>query len=521
MRARPRAVVLALAVLAAAAFLATHAPFAFYSPDGSYHAAKLLRAKEGQPFLDPVAGTPSIYPAFSHWWYGALGRILGLESLRLFSVAGVVNFLGLYAGFLLLGRAALGSLERAALAGLALPLLFYAPSGRHILVANPANLALPILFAGAAFLVRSLGGSGASLLAGVLLVSLAANVVWYIALPAAALVGMRLLIDRGWLRSKSLAAGVVCAVFLPCAFTAWQLWAIRDVLPAYRRFGSSELSRLVGASTLDAVAGWSRVLVDKGNGRFAGLLQRSWLSWTHYYLGVLPFAAFVCLVAARRALRHRSPGGASASGLLFWAGVLTLVLSFGLALTGDFPRVVSVQFSAWCLLALVALEWLLRQQTALGIAGRLAIVLAGLVGLAATVLHTDQPFGADPTRATRAVIAFVQTLPNHADERIYVSEDHLRELIAFVTFKSFVNHVGGRYYSQDPESTARLLSAYRAIRDRREDWRLVLRQNGVRYLAFRHSDPRDREAGLFYLRNGRAVLQNPEWWVVEIDERER
>lgn len=183
MKARPHAVVLALAVLAAAAFLATHTPFAFYSPDGSYHAAKLLRAKQGQPFLDPFAGTPSIYPAFFHWWYGALGRILGLEPFRHFSVAGVVNFFGLCVGFFFLGHAALGSLERAALAGLALPLLFYAPSGRHILVANPANLALPLLFAGAAFLVRSLRGGGRALLAGVFFVSLAANVVWYLAIP--------------------------------------------------------------------------------------------------------------------------------------------------------------------------------------------------------------------------------------------------------------------------------------------------------------------------------------------------
>lgn len=327
--------------------------------------------------------------------------------------------------------------------------------------------------------------------------------------------------DGAWRRSKGLTAGVLCAALVPGAFSAWQLWTIREVLPAYRSFGAVELGRLSGAFNPELALAWVRVLVDKGNARFEGVLRRDLLAWVHYYLGVLPFAGFVCLVAARRVLRRRSAGGAPAFALLFRAGMLTLLLSFGLALTGDFPRVVSVQFSGWCLLALVALERLLPQQTVLGIAGRLAIVLLGLVGLAATVLHTDLPFEAAPPRPARAVIDFVRSVENHREERIFVSEDHLRELIAFVPFRSFVNHVEGRYHSQDLESAARLLSAYRAIRDRREDWRLVLRQNGVRYLAFRHSDPSDRAAGLFYLQHGRAVVQNPEWWVVEIDERER
>jgi hypothetical protein len=314
------------------------------------------------------------------------------------------------------------------------------------------------------------------------------------------------LLDRRW-RRPGLALGVMAAALLPCLFSAWHLWTIRDALPAYRGFGP-------GLSLApEVVAAWSKALFEKGNARFGGVMERSPLAWAHYFLGVVPFAVLVSVIAARRALRREA---SPISRWLLASGALTLLLSLGLATTGDFPRVVSVQFTGWCLLALPAIEWLLDAKGAAAAAGRLAVTLLGLVGLAATVLHTDRRFEAQPPQPTRAVIDFVRGLPGHDDQRIWASEAHLRELIVFVTFKSFVNHVEGRYHGQDPESSARLLAAYRAIRDHGDGWREALHENGVRYLAFRHSDPTDREIGLFYLQHGRALIQNPEWWIAEM-----
>ena len=512
MSGRGYPLLLAAALLLAVAYLASHAPFAFYSPDGSYHAAKLLRAREGEPFVDPFSGTPSIYPSLFHWCYAALGELLRLSSLRLFGVAGALNFLALFAAFLALARTALGTLERAAFAALLLPLLFYAPSGRHILVANPANLGLPLLLAGATLLARSLGGGRAALLGGAALASLAANVVWYLALPAAALLAVRLALDGSWRRPRLVAALLVAAL-LPCAFTAWHFYSISEGLPAYRGFGGG------AAFSVEILGRWLEALFDKGNRRFLALPEHDPLAFAYFYLGVLPFAAFVSFVVARRAAELSRPHATPALRLLAWSGALTLLLSLGLATTGDFPRVVSVQFAGWAMLALVALEWLLQERGALASAARLAAVAVGLAGLLATVRHGGPPFEAEPPPRTRAVIEFLRALPDHARLRVYVSEAHLRELAPFVTFLSFVNHVEGRYHGQDPVSSAELLAAYRAIRERGVGWRAALAAQHVRYLAFRHSDPDDRELGLLYLAEGRAALQNPEWWVVELEAR--
>jgi len=488
-------------------------PFAFYSPDGSFHAAKLLRASEGDPFRDPFSGTPSLYPAAFHWSYGTLNRVLRLDPLPLYRLAGVLNFSLLFAAFFACARSALGHTGKAAVATLLLPLLFYAPTGRHILVVNPANFALPILLFGAAALLASLGGSRRTGLLGLAALSLAANAVWYLGLPALACVIGYALVVRPEQRPvwwKALAALV-----LPGLVTVAQFLAIRDVLGDYTGFVSGEWGRQ-GGGALDAglVRDWLEALVTKGNTRFLPALERSLLQRVHYD-AVLVFAAAVGAGVVGRAREiRREP---AALRFLLLSAVLTLFFSLGLAITRDFPRVVSVQFVAWVLFAFAALRaaWLWESR---GGHALLALFAAlGIVGLAATVRHTGRPFEAAPPAPTRAVVALIAALPDHAGQRIFVSEAHLRELAPFVTFESFVNHGDGRYYAQDPKSSARLLAAYRTIRDRSEGWREALHAEGVRYLIFHHRDGgAESEAGLFYLGQGSAVLQNPEWWVVEM-----
>jgi hypothetical protein len=304
-------------------------------------------------------------------------------------------------------------------------------------------------------------------------------------------------------------------------FTAWQLYAIRGALPDYSTFTTAEAQRhgagLPGPSLL---VDWLRVLVTKGNDRFEGALRRSWIAGLEYYGLVLPFslgllaASIGCFVRLRTSAE---PAARRLRGLALGAA-LTFVLSLLFSVTRDFPRVSVVQFAGWALLVpfvLGALSRLGKEHLLRGLG--LVSSAAALVALGYTARHGGEPLAAEPSPYTRAVVRFIGGVPGHRDVRIFVSEAHLRELSPFVTFRSFVNHGDGRYYAQDPVSSTRMRAAYDSILERRPDWRDAMAAYGVRYLVFRHAGAGpEREAALFYLGQGRAVLANPEWWVIEL-----
>src|SRR5262245_57649609 len=91
-----------LAAAAAAIAVLLQPPFAFQSPDGSYHLAKILRASLGDPFRDPVSGTPSLYPPLFHLVWGTVNRVVGLSSASLGSAISATQLAGLlFAGYVL------------------------------------------------------------------------------------------------------------------------------------------------------------------------------------------------------------------------------------------------------------------------------------------------------------------------------------------------------------------------------------------------------------------------------------
>lgn len=528
---RPYLALLALALLAAGASLARHAPFAFYSPDMGLHTAKILRVERGEWFRDPVSGTPTIYPALFHVVFATLKRGLGLGSFETVRLVLLVNFLGLLAAFFLLARSTLGVAEEAALATLLLPLLFHAPTGRHVLVESPANFALPLLLLGYALIQRHLARPApAALFLGCFCASFATGVVWYEVVPLAAF-GL-VWLGFGARHREALRGGAPWAaalgVLLPCAFTAYHFFAIREVLPAYGAWVEAQVRASAVARPLAAtLAEWASDVVTKGNGRFAAALERSSLARLHYYGLVLPFTlglvGFVVtrLPALRGVADRRQRDLALAPGV---AAALVFLLSLGLNAQKDPPR---VQFVGWALLLLFAFRLAALAPAALGAArarrgaaaARVLLAVAGLSSLAYTVAHTDEPFAAAPPRSTQAVLDLIRGLPGHAEQRIFATRASLRRLNVFVPFLGFVNHSDGGYQGQDPETVRRLLRAYETIEGRRDGWRDVLRDYGVRYLAFRHVDADERRLGLAFLGDGRAALQNGEWWVVEIADQ--
>jgi hypothetical protein len=515
----PFTAVFVLACFVSALLLFVQFPFAFYSPDMGLHAAKLLRAQSGELFRDPVSGTPSIYPSLFHAVFGLGAAGLGLCTLDLTRVIQIVNLLGLLVAFRCAARAVLGDGEDASACALCLPLLFYAPSGRHVLVQSPANFALPFVMLGVAMLVQHLAsGRVRPLFWGFFFVSLAANVAWYHAVSVAALAGGLALVRRGRMRARE-AALTLLAIALPCGFTAYHLFAIRSFLPSYADWAAAEAATVGGVEwTRGGMIDWLTNLVTKGNGRFQALLERSATARLHYYAAVLPFTTALLVATPVLALRvARSPkrGVRELAWMLLATAMLIFALSAALNPQKDPPR---TQFAGWAVILLFAFF----SARALGCCRsswlRAGAVALGLFALAYTVRHTDQPFTRALPRTTQAVVDWIASVPAHREARIFLSRRNLRRLNVFVEFLSFVNHSDGRYHAQDPGTTSRLLAAYLSIFERRGDWLQKLAENDCRYLIFRHVDGgEERDAGLFYLRHGRAVLANPEWWVIEVD----
>lgn len=511
LKQRPYTALLAVTAVAAGALLAGQRPFAFYSPDVSFHAAKLLRATHGELFRDPVSGTPSIYPAAFHAFFGTMNRFLDLDTLHLAVLIEVVDFLGLLGAAFCLARAVVRDLDRAALCTLCLSLLFYSPTGRHILVVNPANFALVLQVAGFAAVASAMRtGRRGMLAAGALLCGMAVNVVWYDAISAVAVLGA-VAVEKATRRPHDVrGAAPLLAFAIPFVFTVVHLIIVRDVL-------ADSVGLVSPAVDVSVVREWAAAILTRGNSRFAAALERSAWARAHYLLVLAPFGVLVAVTAVAGLLRPpRDVAGDERRRLrvLGAAGLLVFALSFSLSTTRDVPRVVRAEFPGWALLLVVAFR-VASASAALRWGGPgLATLAVGTIGY--TVWHSGFGATSAPSPATQAVIRFIERLPDHAETRIFVTESNLRRLLPFVEFRSFVNHAHGRYYSQDLASAAQMYEAYRDIRDRSGQWQADLARYDVRYLAFRHAEGgAEREAARRYLDGSAVVKANPEWWVVK------
>jgi hypothetical protein len=509
--------VLVSALAIAGAVLWGQFPFAFYSPDVTYHSSRLLRVAHGDYFTDPFSGTPTAYPSLFHAVFGTLNRPLQLGSLQLVRLLEVLLLWGLYASFAFLARAVLEDSEAACTATLALGLVVLAPSARYVLLPNPANFSLVLIFLGWGFLWRFLSGGGRrDAFLGLLFQSLGVNVVWY---EASAVLAFTLAVAarlrrEGRLRAPVLALGAAGAA-LPCLWTAAHFYRVREVLPSYLGHHDELVWWDVGFWVVrDCLVNF----VTRGNQFFGAHAQRSAWAFLHYFVLVLPFCALLLLAAIvlRVRDRRRPP---SRTGVLFTSALLALLFSLPLAATNSPLRVAWVQFPSFALLLLFA--WRRWPESCPGLGPRLfpwisrTAAAMGLVCLACTVVHTDRPFTGALPQPTQAVVDFVAGIPDHRDVRIFLTEANLRRLTPFVDFKSFVSHKSGRYYTQDPVSTAALLKAYQEILRRGPEAAAALEAYDVPYMIFRHHDGGlESEVAFAYIPRGRVVLQNPEWVVI-------
>ena len=287
--------------------LAIQFPITIYSPDVSFHAAKISRASNGELFVDPFIVMPTIYPSLFHFCFGLLKRALNFDSIQIIQLIVLVDFIGLFAAFYYLAAPFFNSAEETSLCVLSLPLVFYAPTGRYLLLAEPSNFSFVFLILGIGGLYRYLMTPKCIyLISGGLLLSLAVNIWWsnIVSVAPILLLLTYYTITRGLIPKSSHILYFILAFLGPCLYTAWHFHNIWEILPNYL----SEDSRDV--NVLDIVTTWMTTFLTKGNLQFWDFSNAPWAgnSFLSYGVGLLHVLSLLLVVYVGRVLVRKDRG---------------------------------------------------------------------------------------------------------------------------------------------------------------------------------------------------------------------
>jgi hypothetical protein len=528
---------------------AVQQPFGLMTaPDNSYHLAKIHRAQEGMFFVDPFQGTLSVYPALFHIIFGTANRIMGLNAYALWKVVELVQFSLLLLGFYYFARSVIRSSAVLACSVLALSLVVYAPTGRYILGAEPANLTYGIMFFGLGLLCRyQLGGRFWQAAGGAFLLGLATVIWWHHVFTLSVfviLLSYRPLARKPWRSLASLfAAG--CFFSLPFLCIAWQLWAIQSVLPSYH------IAR-GGVNIPASFQCWLVSLLTKGNDQFfhyfspieamssfrtepamcAFRLARALFLSAQFFLLIIPFNIFILVASIRYYRNLRKTAEDDRARLvkrLLAAAALATVLSLLVFLGGhDAGKIRRCQFVIWVVLLVVGMEGIW------GECGDIArrrlfkcVFWCAFASMLLAVMYSPklitQAHVTILSPEDQSVIQFIENLPDHQHERFFLSADSIVELSPCVSFRGLVGHpTRPEYFHEEPVTGHKLFDAYGRLLKMTADWKDVASGCGVHYIILAEDgrEP-DRQLIPFYRRQGQVVLENRRWIVLKIAASDR
>jgi hypothetical protein len=531
--------------------LAAQPPFGLGDPDSSFHMAKILRAQEGAPFVDPFVGSLTLYPAAFHAIFGNLNRVLGWEPYYLQKFIELLQWAMLLLGFYFFARSIIKSSAVLACSLLALSLVFYAPTGRYILECEPANSSFGPMFFGLGLIVRyHLGGRRRLLFWGSLLLGLATVIWWYhlFTLPFfAAFLVARTRPLKPWPVCRDIAlSGLVFS--LPLLFEVWHFYSIRSVLPAY--------AGLRASTDMSAVAWlWLKTLVTKGNDQFFHYLSpwealrthhenwktcgfyvaRSLLLAAQYWLVMVPFNIVLFVFSIRHFRRLRADRANPQATLikhLLYATILAAV--FSVMVQGDLGKMRRCQFVISVVLLAVGMEGIRLAWPNIQRSRWFRMFFAVALGsMLLTVLYTPQlvtrQFAITMSGDTRALIRFIEAIPDHQDERIFLYPENVRVVAPYVSFSTLLAHdAGPTYYHAAPAISEKLLAAYHRIAAMDGAWRNAVERLGIRYMVFSKKplgqiSPERFQEQLamlkFYRPLGKVVLENDTWVVLALAPR--
>jgi len=535
----PITVLVVLTAVFAGLIVYIQMPFGFYESDVAYHAAKVLRASEGDFFRDPYSGELTLYPALYHAILGVAVRLTGMDTFSFYRLGGALNLIGLIGGFFFLARVSLGNIERASVVTLAMSLVFWAPSARYILLFYPSNFSYVFLLFGLGWSWKYLhSGKPANLAAGFLLQGLAAAMWWFNTIISASLLlilGYLLIVKQPRIRVSHLL--LASALFLlPWTFVAVHRYAIREVIPLYAEAPQER------PFNVEILFNWLLTLLTKGNMPYmARMMPWNWGSLHtamfstssvtlryvigmvicgHFFLLVLPFNLLLLLAALRDTRRLvTARRRLEMEHLPLIMAMIILILSIPLMVIGNLCHVRRLHFIYSLLLLIYIFGPLAQGKCAKWLQSKVRwVALAGIVAFGYTVVYTTHVWQHEPPATTKEVIEFIRGLPDHRRQRLFFHEDRLRRVSSFVTFCGLVGYKHGTYFYQDIVSSERMFDDYMAIRQMKPNWQDARNRERIRYLAFNTGADEDAKLASFYRQYGAVVLENADWVIVDADQ---
>jgi hypothetical protein len=472
-------ILLIVTMVLAAIVLSIQLPFAYYSGDMVFHAAKILAAKDGEYFTEPVSGYKILYVSLFHLIWGNVARWLDLSAFQVTRIIQVFNFLGLLFSGYLLGRVLLKRNDLAVVSAFSLVFLIYSPTGKYVFLQIPYTFSLPIFLVGAACLLAFVeSGSRRHGILGGCLLGVAITVWWWNVVPLAGLaVASMYTLARGGIAKPSLkkSALVLVGFGLPLLYNVWAFYEIRELLSANTN-AIGERGFAAGMTLFQTMTQWVATFALKANLRFMhyllpGALHSGSLIGTGYgivssvyfYLVVLPFNALMIYFSAKDALgRRRSPDLIT---MLWIAGVTVLVLSFVEAFLGDPDVLGRIQFYVYVFMlpgfirfasTKISPRLWQRWQFAICAIGALAVLYLAVYS---NSLTQRAPISAD----TRQVIDFVERIPNHSETRLFLSSYDTKILAREVRFRGFVIEPNPIYFRVPIAMADSIYQAYNSI----------------------------------------------------------
>jgi hypothetical protein len=527
-----------LALLVSGTILALQFPLTIYSPDGSYHAAKILRVSEGDYFTDPFTGVATIYPSLFHLFYGLINRAIRFNPIQIVQLIVLFDFCALFSAFYYLVTAFIKNSEEASLCVLSFSLVIYAPTSHSILLAQPSSFSFVFLLFSVGALYRyAMNLNVRYLMLGGVLGSLAVNIWWSNVFSFFAIV---VVLTYHLLRNGKAPSLIHVAIFafsslIPCIYTAWHLYSIRDILPYYLSGPSREMplsDRLTTCIVTFLTKGnlpfmhhmnfWDSSEVSRGTARLlAGELQRlhAMVSVVHYFVVVMPFNLLLVGYSAWLLLRKEWPiyppfglfrtlaiGG-------FAVFLCSSVMTFAEDV-GKLSRVHFIIFIMFLLFAFTTAPALVNSDKLQKLSRFISI--AAVFGLIYTVVYSPRLFTSKLPQADNAVIQFVGSIPAHEHQRIFMLSEGLHRVAPFVTLQSFVEHRRGIYYHQDPNTVSELYRDFTILKQKTDEWKNVARDRNIKWVILRTSEMAELEVFKRYENDGILRYKNRDWAVLEL-----
>lgn len=468
-------------------------PFAFYSPDISYHASKILRSSEGDFFSDPFSGTLSIYHPFYHVFFGLILNLFLNNTLEVMWIAGLVIFCGFILSYVFLVNAITNDSELALVSVLVSSCLFYSPTGHSFILQNPSGFGLIFLLLGISFyylfLVKK---EGRILFFSFFLFGIATTIWWFYLIPFGVFFIPSLIIFSSKYHKKDLYLASI-GFIVPNLFTLWHIYNISPMIPLYK----------VGGATINITDIFSRSLfslITRGNFQFSNFIfpfniesishvgffsldisiLYSFAASIQFFCIAIPVTLFVLispfkkalqfiLVTIRREIHYEDSNSKFIIPMSATIGYAIIIISSIIFIIGSGAQQQNINDAHLQRLQFVGLICILPAAIyslkEYSEKFRKIFIIFGVISLVFSVLHTPAIGYAsyEPTNATSEIIKLVKSNPEYQNNRIFLTEDNLRKVAPFTRINSYVGHRSGLYYSQDPVSSGLLYSQYSSI----------------------------------------------------------